>query len=78
MMFGFKEDVLECPFCEKGMIAYMIRSGVKSARRTSCRAGKSIKMIRFADVLIIETERCPACGKSEADIEAKWKENQTF
>jgi hypothetical protein len=77
-MFGFEENTLECPFCQKGMIDYAIRAGVKSAKRTACRAGKSTAMVKCADVLIIRTEKCPVCGKSSEEIERKWKKDNVF
>lgn len=77
-MFGFDENTLECPFCGKGLISYMLRSGIRSAQRTSCRAGKQTKMVRIADVLIIKTEKCTICGKSSEEIERKWREENIF
>jgi len=45
-----------------------------SAKRTSCRAGRSTKMSKSSEEVVITTEKCPECGKTAEEIEKKWRE----
>lgn len=67
-------EYLECPFCKKGTIQFLYKPSVYSAKRTSCRAGKSTKMSKSSEQVIISTQKCPECGKTAEEIEKKWKE----
>jgi len=67
-------DYWPCPFCGKGSIEVMIKPSTFSAKRTACRAGRSTKMTRTREESFIVSEKCPACGKTDVDIEKKWRE----
>ena len=69
-----QQEWLECPFCKKGIIKFLYKPGVYSARRTSCRAGKSTSMSKSSEEVIISTQKCPECGKTSEEIAKKWRE----
>ena len=65
---------LECPFCKKGIIEFLYKPSVYSAKRTSCRAGKSTTLRKTSEEIVIITQKCPVCGKTAEEIEKKWRE----
>ena len=69
-----QHQYLECPFCKKGIIKFLYKPSAYSAKRTSCRAGKSTSMRKSSDEVIITTEKCTECGKTAEEIEKKWRE----
>ena len=69
-----QHEYLECPFCKKGTIQFLYKPSVYSAKRTSCRAGRSTKMSKSSEEVVITTEKCPECGKTAEEIEKKWRE----
>ena len=68
-----EHQYLECPFCKKGIIKFLYKPSVYSAKRTSCRAGKSTTIRKSSDEVIITTQECPECGKTAEEIEEKWR-----
>jgi len=68
-----QQEWLECPFCKKGVIKFLYKPSVYSARRTSCRAGRSTTMNKSSEGVVITTEKCPNCGKTAEEIEKKWR-----
>jgi hypothetical protein len=69
-----QEEWLECPFCKRGVIKFLYKPSVYSAKRTSCRAGKSTTIRKSSEEVIISTDKCPECGKMAEEIEKKWSE----
>jgi len=69
-----QHEYLECPFCKKGTIQFLHQPSVYSPKRTNCRAGKSTKMSKSSEEVVITTDKCPECGKTAEEIEKKWRE----
>ena len=77
-MAGLDRDWWPCPFCDKGNIEVMIKSSVFSAKRTSCRAGRGTTMRKTKSQSFVVSDKCPVCGKTDEEIEKKWREDGLF
>ncbi len=63
---------LECPFCKKGKIdCYYFPSSVKMVKGPY--GGSKGAVERSADNLIVQTSKCPNCGKMKKEIEKALK-----
>jgi hypothetical protein len=69
-----QHEYLECPFCKKGIIKFLYKPSMYSAKRTSCRAGRSTTMRKSSEEVIISTQKCSECGKTAEEIAKKWRE----
>lgn len=70
-----QKDYWPCPFCDKGIIEVLVRPSTLSAKRSrSAAAGSKTSWHRTREEIVILSEKCPNCGKSEEEIEKKWKE----
>jgi transposase-like protein len=69
----FKEYlILDCPFCKRGQISVTYYPSFKKFRKGPW-GGSRVGVRKSADDFIINSPRCPVCGKTSEELMKEFK-----
>lgn len=72
-MLAHQKLTYPCPFCDKECLEVLWWPSHKSAHTSRSAISKSTTWKREDEGLVLLSEECPNCGKTDKEIERRWK-----
>jgi len=72
-MLPHQKLIYPCPFCGKETLEVLWWPSHKSARTSRSAVARKTTWKREDEGLVLLSEKCPNCGKSDEEIERRWK-----
>jgi len=72
-MLPHQKIIYPCPFCDKETLEVLWWPSHKSARTSRSAVAKRTTWRRESEGLVLLSEKCSNCGKTDKEIERRWK-----
>jgi len=73
---ALERDYWPCPFCDKGVIEILMRpTSYRFKKSTGGKGGRATVKRKVNQEIIIVSQSCPVCNKTNEEIEKKLRED---